>query len=146
MMKDIYGKEVVSGDILVEGHEEFCYIFIVENNIPVLKARHGYEEINRFTTKDIVELDSKVQRKIVEGELPSFMNKYYKNMLKKMVEIKSDSLMKIVNSDLCKVFKKFINEDYECVAFTDQLSEDSKLTAYFFDEEIKVEADGEVLI
>lgn len=132
-MKDMYGKEVVNGDLMSEGHGDHCYIFKVVDNKPMLMAFWGFEVLEKFTTDNIKENDRKVEEGIKNSETPDFLKNYFKQMLKRIQEMKTESLMKVDGVEL-EVIKRFIDKGHESIEFKSNLSTETYLTtmtAYF---------------
>lgn len=135
-MKDMYGEVVVNGDFLAEGNEDHAYIFEVIENKPILVARLGIGELQKYSIEDVEQTDIKMKAAIEAKKAPTFMKDYYETMLKRMQEMKTESLAKAKNTE---IFEKFVREGHESIAYTSQLSEDynGEVIAYFPDMEIK---------
>lgn len=134
MMKDMYNKEVMNGDLMVEGNEDFCYIFKVENDKPKLVALQGIGKLQKYGVDDIMERDREVKKLVKEKKCPSFLKNYHSNIAERIERMKIDSLMKVTGIDE-KIFNKFIDEGHESIVY-DQQEEDGSPIACFPNEEI----------
>lgn len=145
-MKDISGKEVVNGDIMIEGHEDHAYVFEVKERKPILVALISVEEkLEKFTIEDINKLDEEINRSIDKGELgkdASFMRSYYKKMIERMETITTDELVKAADSHEL-VIKKFLKEGYESIVYETKLDDNYEFsTIVLFPNEEKIQIVG----
>lgn len=117
-MQDMYSKQVNNGDILVESHDgESCFIFRVENERPILKARWGiWGSLDKHNEKIIMERIEQVNIQIKRGILPRFMENYYETMLERIQNIKSENLMLIEGAN-SRIYSKFVEEEHESIPY-----------------------------
>lgn len=126
-MKDMYGKEVINGDFLAEGHEEYCYFFVVIDEKPCLIARWGTGVLERYTVNHIEESDKKIKVAIEAGKAPSFMKDYFSTEAKRMITMETKSLCKV--EDFSKdVLIKFIREGHEGISYSMETNDKTFLT------------------
>lgn len=139
-MKDMYGKKVNNGDILVEGDDygEVALFFRVENNKPVLKVRWSIGVLDKYNIEMLLEHDKRLN-KIMETDksIPEFFKKHWKQVAERLDNVKSEELM-LVKDINAKIMNKFIDENHERIEYTavDGMDVNEKPIAYFPDEQI----------
>lgn len=129
-MRDMYGTEVKNGDFLVEGNEEFCYIFLVENNKPILIAKESivYNNLIKYSIGNFEELDAEMKE---NEQAPPFLKNYFKRLAERMQDINPESLMKVDNKN---IYEKFFSEGHEEIRADYNFNEGG--TTYYFPDAI----------
>jgi hypothetical protein len=139
---DMYGKEVRNGDYLVEGHEEYCYIFKVRDNKPVVLAKECLVNQNlvKMPAESFEEATERIRSRVDHGELPDFFIGLYERELERMKNPITKDLMRIEDNSRSKIiWDKFLaedNDEIEVIHSIDEHTYESVVIAKFPDGEL----------
>ena len=96
-MKDVYGNNVINGDFMFESHDDYAYIFKVENNQPILSMTITEEAIEKFDMKDIEETINTLNSK---QDVSGFIKNYFIKLKERIGNLTIDSLIKLENEEI----------------------------------------------
>lgn len=130
-MKDIYGKQVNNGDIMVEGdnYGEVALFFKVENNKPILKARWGIGVLDKYDEGVIRELNEKMNIAVDEGRAPDFFKGHYKIVADRLSNIKTEDLI-LVEGINVEIVNKFIDEGHDAIDYGSRFPEEKPIALF----------------
>lgn len=118
-MKDMYGKEIKNGDILVEGDNwgEVALFFKVIENKPVLIARWGTGVLDKYTTDKLRKHSENLKERMESGEkFPEWLIQHYKDSANRLENVDSEELM-LVEGINVEIINKFLDEGHEAIDY-----------------------------